>query len=74
MPEAAFREIHKSGFQSTGLDTILATGVTKGALYYHFRSKEALGYAMVDEVIAASTRQKWLRPLRDGVNPIDTLI
>ena len=75
MLEAAFREVHKSGFQSTGLDTILAaTGVTKGALYYHFRSKEALGYAIVEEVIAASTRQKWLRPLRDGVNPIDTLI
>jgi AcrR family transcriptional regulator len=36
--QAAFREVYKSGLQSTGLDTILvaATGVTKGALYYHF--------------------------------------
>ena len=41
--QAAFREIHRSGFQSASIDTILAaTNVTKGALYYHFESKEAL--------------------------------
>ena len=73
--QAAFREVHQSGFQSTGLDTILATtGVTKGALYYHFDSKKALGYAIVEEVIAASLRDKWLRPFRSGADPIDTLI
>src|SRR6516165_4788264 len=73
--QAAFREIHRSGFQSAGLDTILAaTGVTKGALYYHFDSKKALGYAIVEEVIAASLRDKWLRPFRSGTDPIETLI
>jgi TetR/AcrR family transcriptional regulator, transcriptional repressor for nem operon len=73
--QAAFREVHRSGFESTGLDTILAaTGVTKGALYHHFRSKKALGYAIVEEVIAASLRDKWLRPFRNGGDPIDTLI
>ena len=73
--QAAFREVHKSGFHSTGLDTILAaTGVTKGALYYHFDSKKALGYAIVEEVIAASLRDKWLHPFRSGADPIDTLI
>lgn len=73
--QAAFREVHKSGFQSTGVDTILAaTGVTKGALYYHFDSKKALGYAIVEEVIAANLRDKWLRPFRSGADPIDTLI
>jgi AcrR family transcriptional regulator len=73
--QTAFREVHKSGFESTGVDTILAaTGVTKGALYYHFDSKQALGYAIVEEVIAANLRDKWLRPFRSGDNPIDTLI
>jgi len=73
--QAAFREVFRWGFQGAGLDTILATtGVTKGALYYHFGSKEALGYAIVEEVIAASTRHKWLRPVRSGADPIDTLI
>src|SRR5215831_15833753 len=73
--QAAFREVYRSGFQGAGLDTILAaTGVTKGALYYHFRNKEALGYAIVEEIVAALPRDKWLRPLQQGRNPIDALI
>jgi AcrR family transcriptional regulator len=73
--QAAFREVRRSGFQGTGLDTILAaTGVTKGALYYHFDSKEALGYALVEEVIAEITRDKWVRPLHSSTDPIGTLI
>jgi TetR/AcrR family transcriptional regulator, transcriptional repressor for nem operon len=73
--QAAFREIYRSGFQSASLDTILAgAGVTKGALYYHFDSKEALGYAVVEEVIAPDNRVQWLRPLQMGKDPIDALI
>jgi TetR/AcrR family transcriptional regulator, transcriptional repressor for nem operon len=73
--QAAFREFHRSGFQSTDLGTILAaTGVTKGALYHHFDSKQALGYAIVEEIIAASTRNKWVLPLRSSADPIETLI
>jgi TetR/AcrR family transcriptional repressor of nem operon len=73
--QAAFREVYRSGVQSASLDTILAAaGVTKGALYYHFDSKEALGYAIVEEVIAPDLRGKWLRPLERGKDPIDTLI
>src|ERR1700746_3970076 len=73
--QAAFREVYRWGFRSAGIDTILAaTNVTKGALYYHFESKEALGYAIVEEIIANLTRDKWLRPLQEGKEPIDTLI
>lgn len=73
--QAASRVVYRSGFQSAGLETILAAaGVTKGALYYHFDGKEALGYAVVEEVIAGLTRDKWLRPLQDTKNPIGTLI
>jgi TetR/AcrR family transcriptional repressor of nem operon len=73
--QAASREIYRSGFQSAGLDTILASaGVTKGALYYHFKSKEALGYAVVEEVIAPDVHGKWVRPLHSVRDPIDALI
>jgi TetR/AcrR family transcriptional regulator, transcriptional repressor for nem operon len=73
--QSAFREVHRSGFQSAGIDTILAaTNVTKGALYYHFESKEALGYAIVEEVIAKIVRDGWLRPLLSHGQPIDILI
>jgi TetR/AcrR family transcriptional regulator, transcriptional repressor for nem operon len=73
--QAASREIYRSGFQSASVDTILAVaGVTKGALYYHFDSKEALGHAVIDEVIATCVRVKWVRPLQNGTDPIDALI
>jgi TetR/AcrR family transcriptional regulator, transcriptional repressor for nem operon len=73
--QAAFREIHRSGFQSASIDTILAaTNVTKGALYHHFESKEALGYAVVEEKIAKLTRDRWLRPMQSEGEPIDILI
>ena len=73
--QAAFREVHRSGFQSASIDAILAaTNVTKGALYYHFESKEALGYAIVEEKIAKLTRDNWLRPMRSEGEAIDILI
>jgi len=73
--QAASREIYRSGFQSARLDAILTSaGVTKGALYYHFKSKEALGYAVVEEVIAPDVRGKWVRPLQRVKDPIDALI
>jgi len=73
--QAAFQEIHRSGFRSADLDAILAkAGVTKGALYHHFDNKEALGYAVADEIIASKVYQKWVQPLRNTENPIDVLI
>ena len=67
--------MYRSGFQSAGLDAILAVaGVTKGALYHHFSSKEALGYAIVEEIIAPDNRGQWLRPLQNCEDPIDALI
>jgi TetR/AcrR family transcriptional repressor of nem operon len=73
--QAASREIYRSGFQSASLDTILASaGVTKGALYYHFKNKQALGYAVVEEVISPDTHGTWVRPLQSVKDPIGTLI
>jgi TetR/AcrR family transcriptional regulator, transcriptional repressor for nem operon len=73
--QAAFREIYRSGFQSASLDAILASaGVTKGALYHHFENKEALGYAVIEEIIAPDVFSTWVRPLQRGREPIDALI
>jgi AcrR family transcriptional regulator len=73
--QAAYREVLRTGFQGAGIDTILsATNLTKGALYYHFASKEALGYAIADEIIAKLVHDRWLRPLLSDGQPIDILI
>jgi TetR/AcrR family transcriptional repressor of nem operon len=58
---AAFEEIYRHGFQAASLDTILAqAGVTKGALYHHFPTKAALGYAVVEEVVTELLLERWL--------------
>lgn len=73
--QAAYRVVHRSGFQSAGIDTILAaTNVTKGALYHHFESKEALGHAIVEEIVAKLVHDNWLRPMLSDGQPIDILI
>jgi TetR/AcrR family transcriptional regulator, transcriptional repressor for nem operon len=75
--QAGFREVFRSGFQSASIDAILAaSNVTKGALYYHFESKEDLGHAIVEEIVAKLPRDRWLLPLQRSKDkdPIDALI
>jgi TetR/AcrR family transcriptional regulator, transcriptional repressor for nem operon len=75
--QAAFREVYLYGFQNAGIDSILAaTDTTKAALCHHFESKEALGHAIIEEIVAEITKDQWLRPLEQSKdkNPIDVLI
>jgi TetR/AcrR family transcriptional regulator, transcriptional repressor for nem operon len=52
--EAATRLIHVHGYSSTTLDDVLReSGVGKGNFYYYFKSKEELGYAILERIIAA---------------------
>src|SRR5216117_1659799 len=49
---AAVRLMHVHGYHSTSLDDVLKeSGVGKGNFYYYFRSKEELGYAIIDRVM-----------------------
>jgi len=71
---AAFEEIHHRGFQAASLNNILKnTGITKGALYHHFKNKNELGYAVVDEIIYETVNKNWIEPLNQTDNPILTL-
>ncbi len=73
--EAAFEGIYRKGFQGMRLDELLtATGLTKGALYHHFTNKQALGYAVVDEVIRQMVETNWIQPLEAAADPLVELI
>jgi len=50
---AALRLMQVHGYHATSLDDVLReSGVGKGNFYYHFRSKEDLGYAILDQIVA----------------------
>jgi TetR/AcrR family transcriptional repressor of nem operon len=71
---AAFNEIHRNGFRAASLDAILAAaGVTKGALYHHFGSKQELGYAVVEEIIRPFVEENW-KPAAEATDMIDAAI
>jgi TetR/AcrR family transcriptional repressor of nem operon len=67
--EAATRLIHLQGYQKTSIDDVLsASGVGKGNFYHYFKSKEDLGYSILDRVVEAFL-QRALEPCfhdRDG--------
>lgn len=73
--EAAFQEIYHHGYQGMRLDVVLAnTGLTKGALYHHFPNKQALGYAVVDEVIRDMIQQLWAEQLTVSDDPLASMV
>jgi TetR/AcrR family transcriptional repressor of nem operon len=48
----AARIIHVKGYNSTSVDDVLReAGIGKGNFYYYFKSKEDLGYAILDRAI-----------------------
>ena len=72
---AAYHEIHRKGYRAASLRDILArAGLSKGALYHHFSSKRALGYAVVEELITPYIRRRWVAPLMAAPDPVAALI
>lgn len=50
--QKAFELIYTQGYQTTSIDDILAsTNVTKGAFYYHFKNKDEMGLAIINELM-----------------------
>lgn len=72
--DSAYAEIHRFGFRSASLESILKdTHVTKGALYHHFRNKTELGYAVVDEVLRPWVEGRW-KPIFESDDPINAAV
>ena len=52
--DVAGKLIQLRGYHATSLDDVLkASGVGKGNFYYYFKSKEDLGYAILDRMLQA---------------------
>jgi len=61
----AFQLIYARGYQATSVDDILATTrVTKGAFYYHFKNKDEMATAIIEEIIKPTMISSFIEPLK----------
>ena len=73
--DAAARLIHLRGYHCTSLDDVLRdSGVGKGNFYYYFKSKEDLGYAIIDRIVQGFVQRTLAPAFADpGVDPVEQL-
>jgi len=72
--EKAFELIYQKGYQTTSIDEIIATTkVTKGAFYYHFKTKDEMGIAIINEIVKPTMRSAFIIPLQNAAKPIDAI-
>lgn len=68
--EKAFALIYSNGYQATSVDDIIATTkVTKGAFYYHFKTKDEMGLAIVEELLRPTMKEAFIGVLQSSTNP-----
>lgn len=72
--QKAFELIYVNGYQTTSVDEIIATTqVTKGAFYYHFKTKDEMGLAIINELMIPNFKNTFIKPFQSIENPIDTI-
>ena len=72
--QTAYGEFYRHGFQGGSLNRIIDdAGVTKGSLFHHYAGKQALGFAVVEEVVGAVIGEVWMKPLAISVDPVGDL-
>lgn len=73
--EAARDVIRAQGFTATSIDDLCrAAGVSKGAFFHHFGSKEALGVAAADFWTETTSELFRTAPYHQATNPLDRVL
>lgn len=68
--DAASRLVHVRGFNNTSVDDILKeSGVGKGNFYYYFKSKEELGFAVLDRTLERFSTELIEKSFDPGKDP-----
>ena len=73
--EAALATIRTKGYAATSVDELCAAaGVTKGAFFHHFKSKEALGVAAAEHWSATTGAMFAAAPYHELADPFDRIL
>jgi|SRR5690606_10453105 TetR/AcrR family transcriptional repressor of nem operon len=73
--EAARDEIRRRGFAATTVDELCrAAGVTKGAFFHHFESKEALGVAAAEHWASTTSDLFAAAPYHEPADPLERVL
>lgn len=72
--QKSFALIYAKGYHNASLDDILATTeVTKGAFYYHFKNKDEMGLAIINELMKPALTERFAAGLRNADDPLDAI-
>ncbi|OJV52764.1 MAG: TetR family transcriptional regulator [Bacteroidetes bacterium 43-16] len=72
--QKSFELIYAHGYQTTSIDDILTTTqVTKGAFYYHFKTKDEMGMAIINELMKPTLTNSFIEPLAKEADPLTAI-
>jgi AcrR family transcriptional regulator len=72
--QKAFELIYTKGYLTTSVDDILATTkVTKGAFYYHFKNKDEMGLAIINDIVRPTMYNAFINPIKGANNPVNAI-
>jgi TetR/AcrR family transcriptional repressor of nem operon len=70
----AFELIYANGYRATSIDDIIAsTDVTKGAFYHHFKNKDEMGLAIIEEILKPKLTSQFLTLTQQRTNPLEAI-
>jgi len=73
--DITFELLYKKGYCATSItDIISIANLTKGALYYHFSTKNDLVLSSIEYYIDDILKASWIEPLSKNDNPIEAII
>ncbi len=71
MQLAGLELFYAKGYYNTSIDDILKTlGLSKGAFYYHFQSKEEFFISIVQQLVFRKVYSVLIEPVEDQSNPL----